>query len=262
MKIAIHTVFILKENILFLEEWINYHILLGFNKFYLYDNSKVNKITGWDTRHSKTIIFGKINKYNINYGELVNMDDNQMNEYLQKICDKYKCIEIIEWSPTDAGGRILYNQSDAHRDCFEKLKNDNIDWCAYIDMDEYIVMSKYDNIENYLFSLRPEINNVKMGQLRFETRFYNLDKLITNITKSEIKTIARHESNKNIFKVINTKSPNIHSVALNCGREHIPSIHEICINHYKLKEGEYKEIDNIHPNIKSQLNKETFISIN
>ena len=31
MKIAIHTVFILKENILFLEEWIYYHILLGFN---------------------------------------------------------------------------------------------------------------------------------------------------------------------------------------------------------------------------------------
>lgn len=39
-----------KENILFLEEWINYHILLGFNKFYLYDNSKVNKISGdWAT---------------------------------------------------------------------------------------------------------------------------------------------------------------------------------------------------------------------
>ena len=43
MQIAIHTVFILKENILFLEEWIKYHILLGFNKFYLYDNSKVTK---------------------------------------------------------------------------------------------------------------------------------------------------------------------------------------------------------------------------
>ena len=27
MKIAIHTVFILKKNILFVEEWIHYHIL-------------------------------------------------------------------------------------------------------------------------------------------------------------------------------------------------------------------------------------------
>ena len=32
---AIHTVFILKENILFLEEWIKYHIHIGFDNFYL-----------------------------------------------------------------------------------------------------------------------------------------------------------------------------------------------------------------------------------
>ena len=261
MQIAIHTVFILKENILFLEEWVQYHILLGFNKFYLYDNSKVNKITGWDTRHSKTIVFGKINKYNINYDELIKIDETQMYDCLKKICDKYKCIEIIEWSPKDAGGRILYDQFGAHLDCFKKLQNDNIDWCAYIDMDEYIVMNNYDNIEIYLSSLKPEINSVRMGQRRFETRFYNLDKLVTDITKSEKKTIARHEANKNIFKVKNTKTPNIHSVSLICGRVHIPSINEICINHYKLKEAEYKEIDNIHTNIKSQLHKKSFIPI-
>ena len=34
--IAIHSVFIAKENILFLEEWIDYHLLIGFNRFYLY----------------------------------------------------------------------------------------------------------------------------------------------------------------------------------------------------------------------------------
>lgn len=261
MQIAIHTVFILKENILFLEEWIQYHILLGFNKFYLYDNSKVNKITGWDTRHSKTIVFGKINKYNINYDELINIDENQMYECFKKICDKYKCIEIIEWSPKDAGGRILYNQSDAHLHCFEKLQNDNIDWCAYIDMDEYIVMSNFDNIEIYLSSLKSEINGIKMGQRRFETRFYNLDKLVTDITKSEKKIIARHEANKCIFKVKNTKKPDIHGVSVKCGRVHKPSINEICINHYKLKEAEYNEVDNIHPNIKSQLDKNSFIPI-
>lgn len=41
--IAIHSVFIAKENILFLEEWIDYHLLIGFNRFYLYDNSKVTE---------------------------------------------------------------------------------------------------------------------------------------------------------------------------------------------------------------------------
>jgi hypothetical protein len=45
-KIAIHSVFIVKENILFLEEWIDYHIQIGVDAFYLYDNSKVEKRTG------------------------------------------------------------------------------------------------------------------------------------------------------------------------------------------------------------------------
>ena len=40
---AVHAVFISKENIVFMEEWIDYHIQLGFNRFYLYDNSKVTK---------------------------------------------------------------------------------------------------------------------------------------------------------------------------------------------------------------------------
>ena len=31
---------------LFLEEWIDYHVKLGFNTFYLYDNSKVVKSGG------------------------------------------------------------------------------------------------------------------------------------------------------------------------------------------------------------------------
>ena len=65
MKIAIHTVFILKENILFIEEWIYYHILLGFNKFYLYDNSKMNKVTGFDNKPNHKIIGNKVNKYGI-----------------------------------------------------------------------------------------------------------------------------------------------------------------------------------------------------
>jgi len=39
IKIAIQTVFILKENLPFLEEWIVYHKKIGVDKFYLYDNT-------------------------------------------------------------------------------------------------------------------------------------------------------------------------------------------------------------------------------
>ena len=261
MQIAIHTVFILKENILFLEEWIKYHILLGFNKFYLYDNSKVNKVTGWDTRHSKTIVFGKINKYNINYDELVNMDDNQMNDHLKKLCDKYRCIEIIEWSPSDDKGNILYNQVDAHRHCLNIMKNNNIDWCANIDMDEYIVLGNFNNISDYITNLPSNVKNVKIGQIRFESRFYNLNKLVTEIKNAEINDLPRNHSNKNICNVNCTKDLGVHNIQLSSGRQITPPVKEICFNHYKLKYEKYKYIDNIDPNIKNKLDKNTFVSI-
>ena len=124
MLIAIHTVFILKENILFLEDWIDYHIKLGFNRFYLYDNSKV--INGGHHTKSKPFIPGKRNKYNINYNNIVRLSDKEMYNILQNICNKYKCINIIEWSPKDINGNVAYNQYEAHDHCLERLKKNNI----------------------------------------------------------------------------------------------------------------------------------------
>ena len=43
-KYAIHTVFIAKENILFLEQWIDYHMLLGFNLFFYMIIQKSKKL--------------------------------------------------------------------------------------------------------------------------------------------------------------------------------------------------------------------------
>lgn len=36
IKLAIHTVFLPKENNIFLEEWIDYHLNLGFDQIYIY----------------------------------------------------------------------------------------------------------------------------------------------------------------------------------------------------------------------------------
>tara|TARA_B000000565_G_scaffold167939_1_gene127020 strand:+ start:20144 stop:21022 length:879 start_codon:yes stop_codon:yes gene_type:complete len=291
MKIAIHTVFILKENILFLEEWIYYHILLGFNKFYLYNNSKINKVTGFDNKPNHKIIENKVNKYGINYDKIVNMTDTQMNKYVQKLCEKYKCIEIIEWSPTDKEGNILYNQKEAHNHCLKTLKRDKIDWCANIDMDEYIIIKDFDNIEKYISSLPRKIKNIKLGQIRFDSRFNNVDKLVTDITDCEIKDLNRNHSNKNIYNVKNTIEVNVHSIKLNnfifnfilsvvimvisifpmgglsqlletmMSTEYRPSTKEIWFNHYKMNQNSYKHVNNINVNIKTKLNKYSFITL-
>lgn len=265
-SVAIHTVFILKENILFLEEWIDYHMTLGFNKFYLYDNSKVNRIVGWDLKHKDYLIPGKVNKYKTNYDQIVNLTDKQMNEYMKKICDKYKCIEIIEWSPKDRNGNILYGQVKAHNECLTKLKEDNIDWCANIDMDEYIVLKKHNNIDDYLSSLRFNVDNVSLNQIMFESRFNHLDKRVIDITNCKLNT--KLLSNKNLYRVKRTKYLEVHHWISNCATKHkrreiYPNHDEICFYHYKLTDKQDSIIDNINPVIKNQIkaNAESYIPL-
>lgn len=261
MQIAIHTVFILKENILFLEEWIYYHILLGFNKFYLYDNSKVTKSCWWNKKW-EWFKEGKVNKYKVNFDKLIDITDTEINQIVQKLCEKYKCIEIIEWSPTDNKGNILYNQKQAHNHCLEILKKDNIDWCANIDMDEYIVMKDFDNIEKYILSLSPKIKNIRLDQRHFDTRFNNLDKLVTDITCRRMifpKNYAGRNSFKNIYNVENTYLCEVHYVKIKGGREYRPPQTEIWFNHYKWtgkNSNNYKYENNINVNIKSKLKKD------
>ena len=102
---------------------------------------------------------------------------------------------------------------------------------------------------------------IKIGQIRFESRFYNLNKLVTEITNAEINDLPRNHSNKNIYNVNCTKSLAIHDTQLSSGRQITPPVKEICFNHYKLKDEKYKYIDNIDPNIKNKLDKNTFVSI-
>ena len=267
MKIAIHTVFLLKENILFMEEWIDYHIALGFNRFYLYDNSKVEESTFSKNsdRYGHLFELGKINKYNVNFDKLVNLSDEQMNNFIKKLCDKYKCIRIIEWSPRNKNNKITYSQVKAHNHCLKLLMKDNIKWCAYIDMDEYIVMKKHDNIEKYINSLPNKIANIRMPQIRFDSRFNNLDKYVIDINKAEVKDYHNLWAYKNLFQVKFTRKLTVHDWTCKdynkVKKQRKPNKDEICFNHYKLNEPKYKIINNIHPNIKSKLteSKESYI---
>lgn len=262
---AIHTVFIARENILFLEEWIDYHIQLGFNKFYLYDNSKVELKSNFDSKNKK-IKPGKVNKYNINFNELVDLSDNEINKILKQIQNKYKNkIELIEWSPRDKNGKIGYEQQKAHMDCLKKLKNDNVKWCANIDMDEFIVINNgnTNSIKDYLGSLDSKVSNVKMGQIRFETRFNNIGNLIINIKNNELKRENeypdKYHSPKNIYRVKDTQNLSVHSWK-GFGKQHHPNQNELCFNHYKINSKNYsnnnlKNFNNINLNIKNKIEK-------
>ena len=61
-------------------------MLLGFNLFFLYDNSKVQK-TGGEHNLENQFIANKINKYKINYDEIVKLTDEANSN---KITMKFK----------------------------------------------------------------------------------------------------------------------------------------------------------------------------
>ena len=257
---AIHAVFISKENILFLEEWIDYHIQLGFNKFYLYDNSKVTKKSPYDS-YNKNLKPGKVNKYNINYDEIVKLNQSQVNEILDKIVKKYSgIVNIIEWSPKDKKGNILYNQEKAHNHCLKRMKLEGVHWCASVDIDEFIIIDKpnFEKIDDYISKLDKEISNISLDQIRFQTRFLNLDKNIVDINLAKKDNgifLNGFNSNKNIFRVKDTKLLTVHTWKGN-GKQFKDKT--IFFNHYKINDknsDNFHKLDNINKNIKSHIHK-------
>ena len=73
--IAIQTVFILKENLPFLEEWIVYHKKIGVDKFYLYDN------TGSFYYKNKL----KLNKRLMNYDKMIKLNEDEVEIEISKL---------------------------------------------------------------------------------------------------------------------------------------------------------------------------------
>jgi hypothetical protein len=235
IKVAIHSEFIAKENILFLEEWIDYHIQLGIDEFFLYDNSKVQKKSDFNAR-KRHMIPGKVNKHGINFNDLVKLEDSDISAILLKITEKYAgIVNLIEWSPKDTQGLICQNQKEAHNDCLKKLRSTDIEWCAIIDIDEFIIVNgMYNhNIKNFINAQKPNVSCVSMGQILYDTRFNNINNLITLVNKTGTVKLKRDHSNKYIFRIKDAEYLYIHSCIV-VGETIYPTVETIWFNHYKV----------------------------
>lgn len=267
MNLAIHNVFIAKENILFLEEWIDYHIQLGFNKFYLYNNSKVKKKSKYDSPN-KNLVPGKVNKYGFDFNSDVKLNDEEVQSILDKIEIKYSgMVQFIEWSPIDKNGAVRYAQDEANNHCLKILKRNNIDWAAHIDMDEFITIKEgsIKNIKEYLKNLDEKIFLVRMLSRNCGSRFRNLDKLCIEIDSSVSMAHPAQSWHsgewtpgvKNLYKpgdmeeFVSPHSLKFHDIYL---RTKKANINEICFNHYKMHDPKRvklltTKVNNINPEI-------------
>ena len=165
MSIALHTVFILNENIKWLEEFIIYYIHLGIEQFYLYDNEGSSGGDGTQT-HNK-------------YGFEVNTSSSLENRILfNNILLKYsKYITHIIWQPIH-NNQIIYGQKESILDCMNKYRN-LYDWMCFVDIDEFIFSEKDVKLGEYLNSLDENVSCVKLIQKKFLDRFLTKEKYIT-----------------------------------------------------------------------------------
>jgi hypothetical protein len=180
-SLAIMTVFILKENILFLEEWIQHHLNMGVDYFVLYDNSKVQvqpKLTEGD----KFVRPGKINKHNVNYSEFIT--DEKAKELYVELLDKYHDkIDVIPWDKKNDEGEIEYFQLEAYKDFISNYFT-KFEYGLFIDMDEFMISRSGMNLKDIIISMKENsITSLYFNSKLFSTRFNHVGNPTSSINK-------------------------------------------------------------------------------
>jgi len=252
-RLAIQTVFLVRENILFLKEWLVYHIELGVDHFYLYDN------TGCQSNQ-------EFNNYGIPYAKITEgISDKDIQDILNEIQqDLPGRVTYEKWTPRDEQGKIIYGQTDAIKDYTERYSR-NSDWTAFIDMDEFIFSPEGKNLKDYLDEYEKRgIEDLVLHQKKFDNRFNNLDKFVIQIESciDGINTIgwaSKHimrSDNIDLTAMIEKKKGwNIHYIPIKRGRYFDVKMEELRFNHYntnkKLLEwmkGYYNSTEDFHLN--------------
>ena len=232
-RIGVHTVFIAKENILFLKEWILYHKWKGIDSFFLYDNS------GGAGAGEKYVKRMRRNKYAIPYHDIVTLSDAEITDILDHIQREIPNVHIVKWRPTDSEGRIMHAQTEAHNDALRRF-GPTVDWMVFMDLDEFLVSS--ESIPEIARRLeRGGYDGGLMYDRVMTSRFDHLDKYVTDTTLAfDASYIA---ASKYICKVNRTWLVAIHGF-ISLSRRLKFSERELFYLHYKFPSS--------HPDLRDQ----------
>jgi hypothetical protein len=226
--LSLQTVFILNENIKYLDEFIKYHISIGFNHFYLYDNEGTSGGNGTKT-HNK-------------YGFAVKTINTKSDIVkLNAICRKYEgYITVVKWQPRDKKNNIIYGQKEAI-DHFIKTYGEDCEWVSFTDLDEFIVSRNDINIPEYLNKMKnSNVSRIVMTQKKFKDRFLSSKKYITQEFSCIDKEIGKEWGPKNIIYVDDYVGKiNIHNIKVN-GETIIAEKEDLIFHHYNVNNKQLK----------------------
>jgi hypothetical protein len=195
-QLAIHTVFLPRENILFIREWIAYHIRIGVSHFYLYNNK------GSEGDLSYTFQSDTTNKYGMDYvTPTAHITDEELDSILEEVACYFKgYVTYVPWSKKDKTGKVVYAQNDSIKHYYNHFSMLH-DWTAFIDIDEFIFSAKYDNLGHLLDECEQnDCFDIQMLQKKFADRFYDTTKYVIEITDCVENVDTRNWSPKHIIK--------------------------------------------------------------
>lgn len=165
---------IIKNEHKFLDEWIQYHINLGINKIFIFEdiNSKSHKD-----------ICDKYDNVELNSVKIFYEDDIQ---YISQITTFKKILKFVDY-------QYIY------------------DWCFYLDIDEFITFENNDDSLEKIFTLYNDYDFVQLQWMNYNANnhIYSLDNVIESYTEKcwfLQESIKNHSRNKLAIHIKNYKN--------------------------------------------------------
>jgi len=139
LRLSVQTLFLPRESIPYMEEWLLYHSLLGFDRFRLYDNtgSRGDISSPFMRRYGDAVT-----KYGLPKISKETTDD-ELRAAAAKICAKFDA-ELIPWPSPHYTNKAQIDAVVHHS------RNDESDYTAFIDMDEYVVVGGNMGIKDFM----------------------------------------------------------------------------------------------------------------
>ena len=247
-RLAIQSVFLARENILFLKEWVFYHIELGVEHFYLYDN------TGSKGRNGST---REANRYGIPFADITaRMSDEDVQDVMKEILEEIpERVTYVKWTPENAKGKIVYGWNDALSDYIKNYGNES-EWTCFMDMDEFLFSVEGKNLKDIVEKYSEAgIGDIRLRQKKFEDRFYNLDKYVTKIDKCIEGLNTTGYGTKHIIQtdLVDIAPPsekkkkwNMHTIPVKNGKGDWINMKELRFNHYNTNEKQFKFLKRLY----------------
>lgn len=139
MRLSVQTLFLPRESFPYIEEWLLYHTLLGFDHFRLYDNTGSSGDISSPFR-------ARYGSSRTKYGLPMPPEDvkeEEIQELTRRVCEKFDA-EIIPWPSPNYNDRVQLAAIADH------CAKDSSDYTAFIDMDEYVIVGGGSKIKEFM----------------------------------------------------------------------------------------------------------------